>query len=92
LLAIAHKNKNKNGEYHMGKMARSARGEIVDFDLIAIRQQLANAVPTVEVSSRREYIDNKEAGRPAKESILNPISVAGDASTDEFENSNLAEE
>ena len=74
----------------MGKMARSARGEIVDFDLIAIRQQLASAPPPVEVSTRREYIDNKEAGRPVKDSILNPISVSDSASDeDDFENTNL---
>ena len=69
----------------MGKMARSARGEIVDFDLIAIRQQLASAPPPVEVSTRREYIDNKEAGRPLKEdTLLKPISVNG-VSSEEFD-------
>jgi hypothetical protein len=73
----------------MGKMARSARGEIVDFDLIAIRQQLASAPPPVEVSTRREYIDNKEAGRPVRDTILNPVNVAGGSNDDEFENSNL---
>jgi hypothetical protein len=76
----------------MGKMARSARGEIVDFDLIAIRQQLASAPPPVEVSTRREYIDNKEAGRPVKDTLLNPVSVSGEGGDDEFENSNLDEE
>jgi hypothetical protein len=76
----------------MGKIARSARGEIVDFDLIAIRQQLASAPPPVEVSARREYIDNKEAGRPMKDTILNPVSVSGDGGDDEFENPNLDEE
>jgi hypothetical protein len=69
----------------MGKMARSARGEIVDFDLIAIKQQLASAPPPVEVSTRREYIDNKEAGRPIKETILNPIGVSDGSAEDEFE-------
>jgi len=76
----------------MGKIARSARGEIVDFDLIAIRQQLASAPPPVEVSARREYIDNKEAGRPMKDTILNPISISGEGDgDDEFENPNLDE-
>lgn len=77
----------------MGKIARSARGEIVDFDLIAIRQQLASAPPPVEVSARREYIDNKEAGRPMKDTILNPVSVSSEGDGgDEFENPNLDEE
>lgn len=76
----------------MGKVARSARGEIVDFDLIAIRQQLASAPPPVEVSTRREYIDNKEAGRPVRDTLLNPVSVSGDSDEDEFENTNLDDE
>ena len=75
----------------MAKMARSARGQLVDFDVIAIRQQLANAPAPVEVSTRREYIDNKEAGRPLKDGILNPISVASEMDSDEFENVNLDE-
>jgi hypothetical protein len=88
-----HKNhKIITGENHMGKIARSARGEVVDFDLIAIRQQLASAPPTIEVSTRREYIDTKESGRPPKESILNPISVSGESDEDEFENTNLDDE
>jgi hypothetical protein len=76
----------------MGKLARSARGKVVDFDLIAIRQQLANAPAPVEVSTRREYIDNKEAGRPLKDGLLGPISVSsGMSGGDEFENPNLDE-
>lgn len=69
----------------MARMARSARGEVVDFDLIAIRQQLASAPPPIEVTSRREYIDNKEAGRPLKDTILNPISVSDTGGADEFD-------
>lgn len=69
----------------MGRVARSAMGQIVDFDLIAIRQQLASAPPPVEVTTRREYIDNKEAGRPIKDTLLNPIGVQDDAEESEFE-------
>lgn len=75
----------------MSKIARSARGEVVDFDLIAIRQQLASAPPPVEVSTRREYIDNKEAGRPVRDTLLNPVSVSGEGD-DEFDNPNIDEE
>lgn len=78
----------------MAKLARSARGEVVDFDLIAIRQQLASAPPPVEVSARREYIDNKEAGRPIRDTILNPVNVSGssDSFEEDFENPNLVED
>lgn len=78
----------------MAKLARSARGQIVDFDLIAIRQQLASSPPPVEVSARREYIDNKEAGRPQRDTLLSPVNVAGAAGVDEedFENPNLEED
>jgi len=72
----------------MAKMARSARGRIVNFDLIAIRQQLANAPAPVAVSARREYIDDKEAGRPVKDTFLDPINISMGESPDEFENSN----
>jgi hypothetical protein len=44
----------------MSKRARSARGEIVDFDLIAITQALAEAPAPVTVNARRKYIDEKE--------------------------------
>lgn len=77
----------------MGKIARSARGQVVDFDLIAIRQQLASAPPPVEVSTRRDYIDTKEAGRQVRDTLLDPIKVADSASSaEEFDNPNLEED
>lgn len=44
----------------MSKFARSARGEIVDFDLIAIKQQLAMKPVPVGVDERRRFIDEKD--------------------------------
>lgn len=44
----------------MAKRTKSARGEIVDFDILAIRQQLAGAPSTVNVAARRDYIDAKD--------------------------------
>jgi len=44
----------------MAKQARSARGNIVDFDLLAIKQQLATQPVPVGVSQRRKFIDEKD--------------------------------
>ena len=44
----------------MSKKARSARGEIVDFDLLAIKQQLASKPVPVSVNERRKFIDEKD--------------------------------
>lgn len=50
----------------MSKKARSAKGEIVDFDLIAITQALAAAPAAVTVDARRKYIDEKEGNKVIK--------------------------
>jgi hypothetical protein len=42
------------------RRVRSARGEIVDFDMIAIRNQLASAPTPVDVQIRKNYISEKE--------------------------------
>jgi len=44
----------------MSKKARSARGEIVDFDLLSIKQQLATTPVNNTVDSRRKFIDEKD--------------------------------
>lgn len=44
----------------MSKKARSARGDVVDFDLLAIRQQLATVPIPVGVDQRRKFIDEKD--------------------------------
>lgn len=50
----------------MSKKARSAKGEVVDFDLIAITQALASAPAPVNVKARREFIDEKEGNKVIK--------------------------
>lgn len=50
----------------MPKIARSARGEIVDFDLISIANQLASAPPPVTVGDRRLFINEKDGVKPKK--------------------------
>jgi len=44
----------------MSKTARSARGVLVDFDLLAIKQQLAATPVPVTVDQRRKFIDEKD--------------------------------
>ncbi|MEM2159497.1 MAG: hypothetical protein QXN55_00930 [Candidatus Nitrosotenuis sp.] len=43
----------------MGRITRSARGEIVDFDILEIQQALAAAPVPVSVDQRRKFIDEK---------------------------------
>lgn len=44
----------------MPRHVRTARGEIVDFDAIVIKQQLAEAPMKIDVARRKEFIDSKE--------------------------------
>lgn len=44
----------------MSKTARSARGDVVDFDLLAIKQQLALKPVPVSVDARRKFIDERD--------------------------------
>jgi hypothetical protein len=41
------------------KIARSARGEMVDFDLITIKQQIASAPKPTTVQAREDFVDRK---------------------------------
>ena len=44
----------------MSRFAKSARGNLVDFDLLAIKQQIAAAPVSAGVNSRRKFIDEKD--------------------------------
>jgi hypothetical protein len=44
----------------MTRKVRSAKGEVVDFDLLAITRSLATAPATINVEARRKFIDEKE--------------------------------
>jgi len=63
----------------MPRNVRTARGEVVDFDAIIIKQQLAQAPMNVEVARRRNFIDSKEGkGRAAKTATQVEALPAGD--------------
>ncbi len=62
---------------------RSAKGEVIDFDLIKIKQQIAEADISVDVKKRKRYIDKKEGIKAAEaevesEEILEETEVAED--------------
>jgi len=48
----------------MAKQARSARGDLVDFDILSIRQALASAPISVGAEERRQFIDTKNGIKP----------------------------
>ena len=44
----------------MGRFARSARGALVNFDEMEIKQALMSAPPPVSVDQRRQFINEKD--------------------------------
>lgn len=61
----------------MPRIVRTARGEIIDFDTIIIKQQLAQAPMNVEVARRKDFIDSKEGKvRGAQRPTANTGSIA----------------
>lgn len=45
----------------MPRTVRTARGDLIDFDALVIKQQLAQAPMNVEVANRKTFIDTQEA-------------------------------
>ena len=43
----------------MGKPVKSAKGQVVDFDLLKIKQQMASAPKPTNVKAREDFIDQK---------------------------------
>lgn len=60
----------------MGKKIRSARGVLVDFDLIKIKQQIASAPKPVDVSVREEFVDRKIRRRIKRKTPAPNLEVA----------------
>lgn len=58
----------------MAKMARSARGEMVDFDILSIKQSLASAPISISTEERRVFIDTKNGLKP-KQVINNGLKI-----------------
>ena len=43
----------------MPRRVRSAKGEVIDFDLLKIKEQIASRPPTTDVKKREDFIDRK---------------------------------
>jgi hypothetical protein len=69
----------------VGRKTRSARGVEIDFDIITIKEQLAGAPKTVEVSARREYIDQKDSLRKRTKVEPDTAPVVETANVETFE-------
>ena len=50
----------------MGKRVKSARGQIVDFDLLKIKEQIAAAPPPVDVQQRQDFVERRLRRRAKK--------------------------
>lgn len=57
----------------MAKSAISARGQLVDFDILQIKQALATAPINVGTEERRQFIDTKNGIKPNKQNGLKVI-------------------
>lgn len=67
----------------MPRIVRTARGELVDFDAVIIKQQLAEAPMNVEVANRKKFIDTQEAKKRGQRAIApTPASTATDSTTE----------
>ena len=76
----------------MGKFARSARGSIVDFDLLEIKNTLNSVPQPISVDQRRQFINDKDGisakkaqitGTVASEAMQLALQAAEIADTDE---------
>lgn len=56
----------------MGKKVRSARGVEVDFDLLKIKQQIADA-PNVNVTPRTEFVEKRLRRRTKRSVVPTPV-------------------
>lgn len=72
----------------MSKAVKSARGALVDFDLLRIKQQMASAPKTTTVQAREDFIDQKFKRRLKKMKRDVASSVTSDAISDDDEQVN----
>jgi hypothetical protein len=55
----------------------SARGEVVDFDVHLIKQQLATAPMTVDVEKRKTFIESKEVRKKPDVAVTADVVATG---------------
>jgi len=57
----------------MGRKIRSARGEIVDLDLLKIKEQIASAPAPIDVQRRSDFIERKMRRRLKKNATMETV-------------------
>jgi len=57
----------------MPRKTRSAKGVMIDFDLLKIKQQIASAPPTTDVKKREDFIDRKLRRRVKRIKKVEPV-------------------
>lgn len=50
----------------MARKTRSAKGVVVNFDLMKIKEQIASAPPSIDVRKRQDFIESRLRRRPKK--------------------------
>lgn len=63
----------------MPQYIRSARGELIDFELLAIKAQLANAPVPKVVEQRKKAIDEKDGVRSDVQPDIDFLAVSQEA-------------
>jgi hypothetical protein len=69
----------------MPKKTRSAKGEVIDFDLLKIKAQIASAPKPTDVRNREDFIDKKLRRRTKKIKKVEPV-VEPEAETTTIDN------
>lgn len=69
----------------MTQMVRSARGKMVDFDLLRIKAQLQSVPPPRHVEERKRAMDAKDGIKTDQQPDLDFLKVATDAVTQSAE-------
>lgn len=72
----------------MSKKTRSARGDSIDFDLLAIKQQLATTPTPTSVDARRRFIDAKDGVKTKTTNLITPAAKQAAVKVDAPENVN----
>lgn len=65
----------------MGQKIRSARGELIDFELLAIKQQLASAPVPKVVEQRKKAIDEKDGIRTSVVPDIDFLAISEEAAS-----------
>lgn len=53
----------------MAKKVRSARGVVVDFDLLKVKQQIAES-PTIDVAARENFVEKRLRRRTKRTAVV----------------------